>query len=78
MVAQCYTIYGESHIKPVITAPVGEIKDLIEDKFSDYKTFKEEMLSSPMGLPMVGLGAFLQNGSIKTTPNHPKQIFNAQ
>ena len=51
------------------TAPVGEIKDLIEDKFSDYKTFKEEMLSSAMGLQGSGWVYLSKNGSIKTTPN---------
>ncbi len=51
------------------STPVGSIKELIEDKFGDYNTFKEEMLSSAMKLQGSGWAYLSKNGAIKTTPN---------
>ncbi len=51
------------------SSPVGAIKELINNKFGDYNTFKEEILLSAMKLQGSGWVYLSKNGSIKTTPN---------
>ena len=48
---------------------LGELVEILEDKFGDYNTFKDEMLSSAMKLQGSGWAYLSKNGTIKTTPN---------
>ena len=49
--------------------PIGSIKELIEDKHENYKTFKEQLIEKAMSIQGSGWVYMSKSGELKTTPN---------
>ena len=49
--------------------PIGSIKELIEDKHENYKTFKEQLIEKAMSIQGSGWEYLSKTGELKTTPN---------
>ena len=50
-------------------APVGNIKEMIDDKYNDIKGFTEELVKTAMGIQGSGWVYMSKSGELKTTPN---------
>ena len=50
-------------------APVGNIKEMIDDKYDNIKGFTEELVSTAMGIQGSGWVYLSKSGELKTTPN---------
>ena len=68
--AMLHNLFWTQLKKPTGTNnPVGYIKDLIDDKHENYKTFKEHVIEQAMTIQGSGWVYLSKKGEIKTTPN---------
>ena len=68
--AKLHNLFWTQLKKPAgANAPIGKIKEMIEDKFDNIKNFSEELVKTAMGIQGSGWVYMSKNGTLKTTPN---------
>lgn len=68
--AKLHNLFWTQLKKPAgANAPIGKIKEMIEDKFNNIKNFSEELVKTAMGIQGSGWVYMSKNGTLKTTPN---------
>ena len=68
--AMLHNLFWTQLKKPAGTNnPVGSVKDMIDDKYENYKTFKEHVVEQAMTIQGSGWVYLSKKGEVKTTPN---------